>query len=73
MSKTEPVEYLAELGETRSPALQIRPPVTGATLGGALATIAIVALEANGVTVTAELGAAIATKAAAVFGWAVKS
>lgn len=49
--------------------LELRPRTTAATLGGSLATIAIVALEANGVTVTAELAAAIATAAAAIFAW----
>ena len=56
-----------------TPALQLQPKVTAATLGGSLATVAIVILEANGVTVTAELGAAIATISAAVLGWAVRS
>lgn len=55
------------------PALQIAPKVTAATLGGSLATITIVILENYGVTVTAELGAALATVAAAVLGWAAKA
>lgn len=59
--------------EDTAPALQIQPKVTAATLGGSLATIAIVIAEASGMTVTAELGAAIATVCAAVLGWAVRS
>lgn len=59
--------------DTRAPALQIRPPVTAATLGGSLATIGIVIAESCGLTVTAELSAAIATVTAALLGWAVKS
>lgn len=56
-----------------TPALQLQPKVTAATLGGSLATIAVVVVEHYGVTVTAELGAAIATVAAAVLGWAVRA
>ncbi len=62
-----------DLVEFHPSALTVEPKVTAATLGGALATIAIITLEANGVTVTAELGAAVATAAAAILGWAAKS
>lgn len=66
-------EFNTELGEIRTPALQVQPKVTAATLGGSLATVAIVALEAHGVTVTAELAAAIATFSCAVLGWWARS
>lgn len=59
--------------DERTPALQLQPKVTAATLGGSIATVAIVVLESQGVKVTAELGAAIATICAAALGWLVRS
>jgi acyl-CoA reductase-like NAD-dependent aldehyde dehydrogenase len=67
------VETLQNDDDTRNPALQLQPKVTAATLGGSIATVAIVVLEANGVKVTAELGAAIATISAAFLGWAARA
>lgn len=55
------------------PALLVTPKVTAATLGGSIATVAIVVAEASGLTVTAELAAAIATLCAAILGWAVEA
>lgn len=49
--------------------LELQPRTTAATLGGSIATIAIIVLQANGVDVTAELAAAIATISAAISAW----
>lgn len=73
MPRIEPIELEAHLVQPPPPALQLQPKVTAATLGGSLATVAVIVLEKYGVTVTAELSAAIATIAAAVLGWAVRS
>lgn len=61
--------YVDDAAAYKRPALELAPKVTAATLGGSLATITIVILEHSGVTVTAELGAAVATVCAAALGW----
>ena len=72
-TELEPPMMYAKLEGGTTPALQIQPKVTAATLGGSLASIAVVIAQASGLAVTAELSAAIATVAAALLGWAVRS